>query len=69
MLTGQGHHVAVLAIRLPDLPTTTIGSSPQTEDVRTTRAHYRKGKITQADYEAFLRKRDGSTLERHCNLR
>jgi 5-methyltetrahydropteroyltriglutamate--homocysteine methyltransferase len=41
---------------LPDLPTTTIGSFPQTEDVRATRAHYRKGKITQADYEAFLKK-------------
>jgi 5-methyltetrahydropteroyltriglutamate--homocysteine methyltransferase len=43
-------------LRLPDLPTTTIGSFPQTEDVRATRAHYRKGKITQADYEAFLEK-------------
>jgi 5-methyltetrahydropteroyltriglutamate--homocysteine methyltransferase len=39
-------------LRLPDLPTTTIGSFPQTEDVRATRAHYRKGKITQADYES-----------------
>ena len=43
-------------LRLPDLPTTTIGSFPQTEDVRATRAHYRKGKITQTDYEAFLEK-------------
>jgi 5-methyltetrahydropteroyltriglutamate--homocysteine methyltransferase len=43
-------------LRLPDLPTTTIGSFPQTEDVRATRAHYRKGKITQAAYEAFLEK-------------
>jgi 5-methyltetrahydropteroyltriglutamate--homocysteine methyltransferase len=43
-------------LRLPDLPTTTIGSFPQTEDVRTTRAHYRKGKISLADYEVFLEK-------------
>ena len=43
-------------LQLPDLPTTTIGSFPQTEDIRATRAHYRKGKITQAEYEAFLEK-------------
>jgi 5-methyltetrahydropteroyltriglutamate--homocysteine methyltransferase len=43
-------------LHLPDLPTTTIGSFPQTDDVRATRAHYRKGKITQAEYEAFLEK-------------
>jgi 5-methyltetrahydropteroyltriglutamate--homocysteine methyltransferase len=41
-------------LRLPDLPTTTIGSFPQTEQVRATRAHYRKGKISRNDYEAFL---------------
>ena len=43
-------------LRLPDLPTTTIGSFPQTEEVRATRAQFRKGKISQADYEAFLEK-------------
>jgi 5-methyltetrahydropteroyltriglutamate--homocysteine methyltransferase len=41
-------------LRLPDLPTTTIGSFPQTEAVRTMRAHYRIGKISVAEYEAFL---------------
>jgi 5-methyltetrahydropteroyltriglutamate--homocysteine methyltransferase len=41
---------------LPDLPTTTIGSFPQTEEVRATRAHFRKGKISAAEYEAFLEK-------------
>jgi 5-methyltetrahydropteroyltriglutamate--homocysteine methyltransferase len=39
---------------LPDLPTTTIGSFPQTEEVRAMRAQFRKGKIAEADYEAFL---------------
>jgi 5-methyltetrahydropteroyltriglutamate--homocysteine methyltransferase len=43
-------------LHLPELPTTTIGSFPQTEEVRATRAHYRKGKISLADYEAFLEK-------------
>jgi methionine synthase II (cobalamin-independent) len=37
-----------------ELPTTTIGSFPQTEQVRSTRAQYRKGKISQNEYEAFL---------------
>jgi 5-methyltetrahydropteroyltriglutamate--homocysteine methyltransferase len=41
-------------LRLPELPTTTIGSFPQTERVRSTRAQYRKGKISQDAYEAFL---------------
>ncbi len=41
-------------LQLPDLPTTTIGSFPQTEEVRSARAQYRKGKITEADYETFL---------------
>jgi 5-methyltetrahydropteroyltriglutamate--homocysteine methyltransferase len=43
-------------LKLPELPTTTIGSFPQTEEVRATRAHFRKGKISQAEYDAFLEK-------------
>lgn len=43
-------------LRLPDLPTTTIGSFPQTEEIRAARAQYRKGKLSEADYEAFLEK-------------
>jgi 5-methyltetrahydropteroyltriglutamate--homocysteine methyltransferase len=43
-------------LNLPDLPTTTIGSFPQTEEVRAARAQFRKGKISAADYEAFLEK-------------
>jgi 5-methyltetrahydropteroyltriglutamate--homocysteine methyltransferase len=41
-------------LRLPDLPTTTIGSFPQTEEVRSARAQFRKGKIDAAAYETFL---------------
>jgi 5-methyltetrahydropteroyltriglutamate--homocysteine methyltransferase len=43
-------------LRLPDLPSTTIGSFPQTEEVRAARAHFRKGKMTAAEYDAFLEK-------------
>ena len=42
-------------LKLPPLPTTTIGSFPQTAEVRQRRAAYRKGHFDQATYEAFLR--------------
>ncbi len=40
---------------LPELPTTTIGSFPQTKEVKANRAAYRKGGITQEEYVAFNR--------------
>lgn len=40
---------------LPELPTTTIGSFPQTKEVKVNRAAYRKGEITQEEYVAFTR--------------
>jgi 5-methyltetrahydropteroyltriglutamate--homocysteine methyltransferase len=42
-------------IALPSFPTTTIGSFPQTEAVRKTRARHDKGELDGAGYEAFLR--------------
>ncbi len=39
---------------LPLLPTTTIGSFPQTEEVRRMRTQYRNGKITREEYERFI---------------
>src|SRR5699024_8102852 len=39
---------------LPLLPTTTIGSLPQTSEVRRTRTKWRKGEITDAQYEQFV---------------
>ena len=41
---------------LPLLPTTTIGSFPQTAEVRAARAAHKSGKLSQDDYHAFLRK-------------
>lgn len=40
--------------QLPLLPTTTIGSLPQTAEVRQTRSKWRRGDITDAQYEAFI---------------
>lgn len=42
-------------LQLPILPTTTIGSFPQTEQVRAARARFKKGELTAQEYEAFLR--------------
>lgn len=39
---------------LPLLPTTTIGSLPQTAEVRQTRSKWRRGEITNEQYEAFI---------------
>jgi len=41
-------------LRLPPFPTTTIGSFPQTAEVREARARHRAGRLADADYEAFL---------------
>lgn len=48
------------AFGLPLLPTTTIGSFPQTQEVKRNRSRYRKGEIDKAAYDgqinAFIRK-------------
>jgi 5-methyltetrahydropteroyltriglutamate--homocysteine methyltransferase len=41
-------------LKLPLFPTTTIGSFPQTSEIREARAKFKKGTITEAEYEAFL---------------
>jgi 5-methyltetrahydropteroyltriglutamate--homocysteine methyltransferase len=43
------------SLGLPPLPTTTIGSFPQTLEVRKVRAEFRAGKRDRASYEPFLR--------------
>lgn len=39
----------------PDLVTTTIGSFPQTKELRKLRADYKKGNLSPADYEAGIK--------------
>lgn len=41
-------------VQLPPLPTTTIGSFPQTPEVRQWRAKYKRGEVSQAEYEAAI---------------
>ena len=48
---------------LPPLPTTTIGSYPQTSDIRKTRAAFRNGKIDEAEYVSAMRGEIKRTIE------
>jgi 5-methyltetrahydropteroyltriglutamate--homocysteine methyltransferase len=41
-------------LHLPKLPTTTIGSFPQTGEVRATRRKFERGDIAVAEYETFI---------------
>jgi 5-methyltetrahydropteroyltriglutamate--homocysteine methyltransferase len=49
-------------LKLPVLPTTTIGSFPQTKGVRAARSDFKAGRVSQAEYEAFLRTQVADTI-------
>ncbi len=49
---------------LPPFPTTTIGSFPQTDEVRAQRALFRSGQLSQKDYNAFLEAETVKTLRK-----
>ncbi|HCC38853.1 MAG TPA: 5-methyltetrahydropteroyltriglutamate--homocysteine S-methyltransferase, partial [Arthrobacter bacterium] len=43
------------ALHLPPLPTTTIGSFPQTSEIRSARARNNKGDLTNEQYEQLMK--------------
>ncbi|WP_339727757.1 5-methyltetrahydropteroyltriglutamate--homocysteine S-methyltransferase [Maribacter stanieri] len=49
-------------LKLPVFPTTTIGSFPQTKEVRQTRSKFKKGELSQEDYDAFIKKETEETI-------
>jgi len=49
-------------LELPRYPTTTIGSFPQTADVRAARRRFTDGQLSQADYERFIEEQITKTL-------
>jgi 5-methyltetrahydropteroyltriglutamate--homocysteine methyltransferase len=57
-------------LRLPALPTTTIGSFPQTGAIRKERARFARGEIDRAEYEGFLEReiRDVVELQERIGL-
>uniref|UniRef100_UPI002F3ECABF 5-methyltetrahydropteroyltriglutamate-- homocysteine S-methyltransferase n=1 Tax=Consotaella aegiceratis TaxID=3097961 RepID=UPI002F3ECABF len=50
------------ALDLPTFPTTTIGSFPQTAEVRQARSDFGKGKLDAVGYEAFLRQKTAEVV-------
>lgn len=50
------------ALNLPLFPTTTIGSFPQTPEVRSWRAKFKKGDLSQAEYDALIEKETEETI-------
>lgn len=53
--SAQVRQQAQQDLNLPLLPTTTIGSFPQTSHIRSLRADYRKGALTRDELDAHLR--------------
>ncbi|QOC22468.1 5-methyltetrahydropteroyltriglutamate--homocysteine S-methyltransferase [Wenzhouxiangella sp. AB-CW3] len=50
-------------LNLPGFPTTTIGSLPQTMEVRRTRAAWRRGDIDDATYRSFIERQIDHAIE------
>ncbi|PZV81004.1 methionine synthase (B12-independent) [Algoriphagus aquaeductus] len=50
------------SLGLPHFPTTTIGSFPQTAEVRSWRAKFKKGDISEQEYERLLRDETEKTI-------
>ncbi len=50
------------ALNLPLFPTTTIGSFPQTAEVRSWRAKFKSGQLTQQQYDDLLQKETEETI-------
>jgi 5-methyltetrahydropteroyltriglutamate--homocysteine methyltransferase len=51
-------------LQLPQLPTTTIGSLPQTEEIRAARRHFNAGLLSVEEYERFLEHEIRAAIER-----
>jgi 5-methyltetrahydropteroyltriglutamate--homocysteine methyltransferase len=49
-------------LKLPLFPTTTIGSFPQTAEVRSWRARFKKGELSQTVYDNLLKKETEETI-------
>ncbi len=57
-------HAQAESLPLPLFPTTTIGSFPQTAEVRHARAEHRRGTLDDAGYEAFLKAETAACIRR-----
>jgi 5-methyltetrahydropteroyltriglutamate--homocysteine methyltransferase len=64
----QRHVEQQAVLHLPPLPTTTIGSFPQTGELRQQRARMRKGEITAAEYDGYIRKEIAHAIDQQEKL-
>jgi len=55
-------------LKLPLLPTTTIGSFPQTADIRQLRLQFKQGAIAQADYEQQIQAHIRHDIEQQLEI-
>jgi len=53
---------------LPKYPTTTIGSFPQTTDVRQARAKFKRGELDEISYEKFLEEKTIDTIRKQESI-
>ncbi len=51
-------------LKLPLLPTTTIGSFPQTAAIRQTRRQYRTGELSETEYQTLMRREIDNVIEK-----
>lgn len=59
----ERYDIQQTALQLPILPTTTIGSFPQTPEVRQTRKKWRNNEITNEQYETFVEEETKKWIE------
>ncbi len=64
----ERHKAQMAALQLPLFPTTTIGSFPQTGEVRAARRKFRNGELTSEAYEAFIGERVGRLIREQEEL-
>ncbi|MDR1685486.1 MAG: 5-methyltetrahydropteroyltriglutamate--homocysteine S-methyltransferase [Desulfovibrio sp.] len=55
-------------LKLPPLPSTSIGSFPQTDAVRKIRLDYKRGRLSEADYVAAVRREIRDCIEKQEQL-
>ncbi|MEW6414782.1 MAG: 5-methyltetrahydropteroyltriglutamate--homocysteine S-methyltransferase [Pseudomonadota bacterium] len=51
-------------LKLPPFPTTTIGSFPQTAEIRSARARFKKGELSEAEYTATMQREIRRAVEK-----
>ncbi|WP_369902848.1 5-methyltetrahydropteroyltriglutamate--homocysteine S-methyltransferase [Bacillus manliponensis] len=63
LVFAERYNIQQEALQLPVLPTTTIGSFPQTPEVRQTRKKWRNNEITNEQYETFIEEETKKWIE------